>query len=150
MMATQNPHDTEDESSDNSEYASSDDFEEKEFGLRPPSLIRQLKNILRQYPDNGQIIKEIIQNAEDAGASILRFLHDENDEGTLFSQGVNDLQGPALYSFNDAFFTADDWKGIQKLGESIKEKDALKIGRFGLGFKSVFHMTGTYDSNDNP
>ena len=24
----------------------------------------------------------------------------------------------------------------------MKEKDPLKVGRFGLGFKSVFHLTG--------
>ena len=24
----------------------------------------------------------------------------------------------------------------------MKEKDALKVGRFGLGFKSLFHLTG--------
>ena len=28
------------------------------------------------------------------------------------------------------------------LCNSIKEKDPLKVGRFGLGFKSIFHMTG--------
>ena len=26
--------------------------------------------------------------------------------------------------------------------DSIKVKDPMKVGRFGLGFKSVFHMTG--------
>lgn len=28
------------------------------------------------------------------------------------------------------------------LHTSVKEKDPLKVGRFGLGFKSVFHLTG--------
>ena len=28
------------------------------------------------------------------------------------------------------------------LQDSVKEDDPLKVGRFGLGFKSVFHMTG--------
>ena len=28
------------------------------------------------------------------------------------------------------------------LEDSFKEKDPLKIGRFGLGFKSIFHLTG--------
>ena len=28
------------------------------------------------------------------------------------------------------------------LCDSIKVKDPMKVGRFGLGFKSVFHMTG--------
>ena len=37
------------------------------------------------------------------------------------------------------------------LGESLKEKDPIKVGKFGLGFKSVFHMTGgflTFDTHD--
>ena len=32
------------------------------------------------------------------------------------------------------------------LDSSVKADDPLKIGRFGLGFKSVFHMTGMYAS----
>ena len=28
------------------------------------------------------------------------------------------------------------------LSDSMKVKDPMKVGRFGLGFKSVFHMTG--------
>ena len=52
------------------------------------------------------------------------------------------LQGPALYAYNDAQFTKDDWKGIRMLCDSIKVKDPMKVGRFGLGFKSVLHMTG--------
>ena len=39
-------------------------------------------------------------------------------------------------------FTKNDWKGIRMLCNSIKEKDPLKVGRFGLGFKSVVHVTG--------
>ena len=40
-------------------------------------------------------------------------------------------------------FTPEDWKGIRMLCDSIKVKDPMKVGRFGLGFKTVFHMTGT-------
>ena len=28
------------------------------------------------------------------------------------------------------------------IASSVKEDNKLKVGRFGLGFKSVFHMTG--------
>ena len=56
---------------------------------------------------------------------------------------INDfLQGPALYAYNNATFTKEDWKGIRMLCDSIKVKDPMKVGRFGLGFKSVFHVTG--------
>jgi len=51
-------------------------------------------------------------------------------------------QGPALYAYNDAQFTTDDWTGIRMLCNSLKTKDPMKVGRFGLGFKSVFHVTG--------
>jgi len=54
------------------------------------------------------------------------------------------FQGPALYAYNDATFSDADWTGLRLLQESIKEKDPMKVGRFGLGFKSVFHMTGYY------
>lgn len=45
---------------------------------------------------------------------------------------------------NDGVFTAEDWKGIKSIYTSVKEKDALKVGRFGLGFKSIFHITGKF------
>ena len=45
-------------------------------------------------------------------------------------------------------FTDKDWEGIITIYNSIKEEDCLKVGRFGLGFKSVFHMTGTVLSNN--
>ena len=54
------------------------------------------------------------------------------------------FQGQALYAYNDAQFEERDWEGIGKLQESNKEKEPLKVGRFGLGFKSVFHVTGVY------
>ena len=33
------------------------DDDNDDFGVILPSLIQQLKNVLSQYPDNGQIIK---------------------------------------------------------------------------------------------
>ena len=45
--------------------------------------------------------------------------------------------------YNDAEFTEDDWDGIKRVYNSVKADDPLRVGRFGLGFKSVFHITGT-------
>ena len=64
---------------------------------------------------------------------------DEAYEITCFQ-----FQGPALLAYNNAEFTNADWKGLISLGISGKEKDPLKVGRFGLGFKSVFHLTGSF------
>jgi len=54
------------------------------------------------------------------------------------------LKGPSLFSYNDAKFEEADWRGIISMGISRKVNDPLKVGRFGLGFKSVFHLTGIY------
>ena len=51
------------------------------------------------------------------------------------------IQGPALYACNNSKFTKEDWRGIRLVCDSIKVEDPMKVGRFGLGFKSVFHMT---------
>ena len=66
------------------------------------------------------------------------------DTTIFLDVGCNSLQGPALYAYNNAEFTPDDWEGIRMLCASKKDKDPMKVGRFGLGFKSVFHVTGTY------
>ena len=57
---------------------------------------------------------------------------------------IFEFQGLALLAYNDAEFSKADWKGIVSLGISGKEKDLLKVGRFGLGFKSIFHLTGRW------
>lgn len=55
------------------------------------------------------------------------------------------LQGPGLCLYNDAVFTEEDWLGIRRLSDSIKKNNPLQVGQFGLGFKSVFHLTGNID-----
>ncbi|KAK3611578.1 hypothetical protein CHS0354_018093 [Potamilus streckersoni] len=112
--------------------------------MEQPPLIKQLKTILAEYPDDGQIIKELLQNAEDAGASEVKILYDDrciNTQVDNKSKYRKFLKGPALCFFNDAIFSESDWRGIKMIYSSVKEEDPLKVGRFGLGFKSVFHIT---------
>lgn len=52
------------------------------------------------------------------------------------------IAGTALYVYNDAVFTVEDWNGIQEIARSRKREDPLKVGRFGIGFNSVYHITG--------
>ncbi|XP_026063151.1 sacsin-like [Carassius auratus] len=113
------------------------------FGATSPPFIDYLKEILRRYPDGGQILKELIQNADDAGASAVAFIYDERNYGTdsLWTKDLGKYQGPALYAFNDAAFSKEDWEGIQRVGRSIKQDDPTKAGRFGIGFNSVYHIT---------
>ncbi|KAL1276938.1 hypothetical protein QQF64_023611, partial [Cirrhinus molitorella] len=122
---------------------SSSSNRKNQFGATSPPYIDYLKEILREYPDGGQILKELIQNADDAGASAVVFIHDERHYEThnLRTEKLGKYQGPALYAFNDAVFTEKDWVGIQRVGRSIKLDDPTKVGRFGIGFNSVYHIT---------
>lgn len=54
------------------------------------------------------------------------------------------IAGTALYVYNDAVFTGEDWNGIQEIARSRKREDPLKVGRFGIGFNSVYHVTGDH------
>ncbi|KAL0973286.1 hypothetical protein UPYG_G00201440 [Umbra pygmaea] len=113
------------------------------FGQTTPPLVEFLKDILRRYPEGGQILKELIQNAEDAGATEVKFMYDETEYGveSLWSHDMAQYQGTALYVYNDAVFTTEDWNGIQEIARSRKREDPLKVGRFGIGFNSVYHIT---------
>jgi len=126
----------------------------KPWGQKEPLTLR-LKRLLDEYQDGLAIIKELIQNADDAGASTVKLLYDKrqnNDmKDLLFDPGMRDWQGPALWVFNDQVFTESDFENITKLNAGTKEFDTKKIGKFGLGFNSVYHLTDvpSFLSNDS-
>ncbi|KAM6452398.1 sacsin-like isoform 1-T2 [Liasis olivaceus] len=115
----------------------------KGFRQKPPPILKYLQGILRKYPDGGQILKELIQNADDAGAEEVILLYEERSFGTqsLFSDGLASTQGPALLAYNNGIFSEADWEGIKSPGISHKEDDPSTVGQFGLGFNSVYHIT---------
>ena len=88
--------------------------------------------------------QEIIQNADDAGATAVHFYLDSRQHGTdsLVEPKLATFQGPALLAYNDAVFTDADWQSIQDLQQSVKTEDPFKVGKFGIGFNSVYHITG--------
>ena len=89
-------------------------------------------------------MQEILQNADDARARIVKFFIDERSHGqqNLLYPSLAKFQGPSLLAYNDAVFTKEDWRNIQKLKRSDKRTEPLKVGKFGIGFNSVFHVTG--------
>ena len=67
------------------------------------------------------------------------------DTGSSHAQRQELLQqftGPALLSYNNAPFQKEDWESIQSLQQSGKAKNPHKVGKFGIGFNSVYHITG--------
>lgn len=114
----------------------------EDVGQHEPLTVR-LKNILRDYKDGLTIIKELIQNADDAGATEINICFDTRYHPTdsLFFEGMAESHGPALVVHNNAKFTNEDFKNITKLAGATKQHDPLKIGKFGVGFCSVYHIT---------
>lgn len=90
--------------------------------------IRHLSFLGRLYTDRTHFIFELLQNAEDAGASKVLF------------QLVEDK----LEVFHDGrLFDEKDVRGICGVGEGTKTEDLTQIGKFGIGFKSVYAYTTT-------
>lgn len=87
--------------------------------------IKQLLTDL--YPDNAHFIYELLQNAEDPHATVVRF--------TLSDSDVEfEHNGEKLFSLEDIC-------SITSIGASNKRDDPTSIGKFGVGFKAVFAYT---------
>ena len=80
------------------------------------------------YSERTHFIFELIQNAEDAGATELAF--------ELFEDHLE-------VCHDGRPFTEADIRGVCGVGKSRKSGDLTKIGKFGIGFKSVYAYTRT-------
>ena len=80
------------------------------------------------YTDPSHFIFEILQNAEDAHAKKVIF-HLEKDMLKIYHDGRD--------------FNYKDVDGITGIGISTKKDDINAIGKFGVGFKSVYAITKT-------
>lgn len=81
------------------------------------------------YNDPSHFIYEILQNAEDVGAKKVRF--------ELFEDRLD------VYHNGEKDFDLRDIEGVTGIGISTKKDNLNLIGKFGVGFKSVFAVTET-------
>lgn len=81
---------------------------------------------VEKYPDPVHFVYELLQNAEDQGAT----------EAT-FELSADRL----VFRHNGNPFKRSDVGNITGIGNSDKPQEANKIGSFGIGFKSVFAIT---------
>ncbi|XP_063439694.1 sacsin-like [Mytilus trossulus] len=106
-----------------------------------PPLLKLLQNILREYPKDAQIFHELVQNAEDAEATIMKLLFVPETSTSSPPEFEKYFQSPGVCVYNDALFNEVDWKNIRSVCISHKETEENKIGKYGQGFKSIFHLT---------
>ena len=109
------------------------------------SLTGRLRTILDMYPDGNPILSELIQNADDSGATVVKIMIDENSYPveSLMDVSVAPLQGPSLLLYNNSTFSEADFRSLARIGQGSKLEKLSATGRFGLGFNSVYHLTDT-------
>ena len=94
-------------------------------------------NLRDRYKNGFPILKELLQNADDAKARRLVFGFHPGFKGQA-KHAL--LQGPGLWVFNDGHFKKEDEHAIRSFGLNSKAGDSGAIGKFGLGMKSIYHL----------
>lgn len=123
-------------------------------------VARAIRTFLEQmasgggFSFGGAVIKELIQNADDAGASELVVALDERNGESLSPEcrEYGPLLEPALLVRNDARFRVagevqagdqDDFRAICEVTGGHKRFNPTAAGPFGIGFNSVYFLTDT-------
>ena len=78
------------------------------------------------YSDSNHFVYELLQNAEDTKASCVVFEY---------------YKDKIIFYHNGKPFDEADVIGVSSMLETTKADDAQTIGKFGMGFKSVFKYT---------
>ena len=102
--------------------------------------IAEIRNLLAGYAGDASLLKELIQNAEDAESNelILRLLPGDPKAPHPL------LQNPALVVMNDGDFTQANFSAMKRASLGSKAADTKSIGRFGKGLKSVFSISEAF------
>ena len=117
--------------------------------LEKPSM-RGIKNsVVEKYSDQAHFIYELLQNADDAHATAVRFVLEPTR--LIFSHNGRRLfavSDPSKEDSDSRIGILGDINAITSIANSNKTE--ASIGKFGVGFKAVFQYTQTpriYDPN---
>lgn len=119
------------------------------FRHPPGADIQRIRQDLRdRYHDGFPILKELLQNADDAGATqnghpATQWVFAFSEQGLPGSKHSL-LNGAGIAVLNDGDFTPADANSLTSLGLSNKAAQAGAAGKFGLGLKSVFHWSEAF------
>lgn len=109
------------------------------------------RSVVEKYSDQAHFIYELIQNADDAGATTARFVL-ENDRLIFAHNGTRhfSISNPLNEGDDAENGYLGDINSITGIAFSNKPEQENKIGKFGVGFKAVFQYTASphiYDPN---
>ena len=107
-----------------SDYQSITEYNERQLGRDTASRKTQIS----MYSDPTHFIFEILQNADDYGATEVSFRLSRRE---------------LVIEHNGKPFLEENVKAVTYFGKSTSRDDLVKTGRFGVGFKSVFAFTAT-------
>ena len=102
---------------------------------KPEMLRRALERIIQLYTDKSHFVYELLQNAEDSGATSIRF-EQFADRLEVYHDGKP--------------FTIQNLSALCDIGKSDKVDNLNQIGEFGVGFKSVFGICEMVKLYSNP
>lgn len=114
------------------------------------------RSVVDKYSDIGHFIYELIQNADDAFATEvyitlkedrLLFKHNGTKHFDITPESDDQLDDDYIPENDDQ--PIGDINAITGIGNSNKENNQNKIGKFGVGFKSVFQYTDTPEIYDD-
>ncbi len=96
-----------------------------------------LADVYKDVGGGRTLLRELVQNADDAQATRLIFVVLQRG----WPEAQNSLlRGPALLVANDGPFSVEDHDALHQAIGGAKAEDVEKVGRFGIGLKSVFHI----------
>lgn len=100
-------------------------------------------SIIDKYPETAHFIYELLQNADDAEAEDVEIILKPNE--MLFKHN-----GKKHFDItSEDAKEVGDINSITAIGDSSKIETQNKIGKFGVGFKSVFQYTDTPEIYDD-
>ncbi len=111
--------------------------------LLDPDFINIWRSVIDKYPDSAHFIYEFLQNADDANATHVEIIL--NNDHLVFKHN-----GTEHFSVSNPYLDVKPYghiNAITAVGRSQKLDN--KIGKFGVGFKSVFTYTDTPEIYDD-
>ncbi|MCK6572760.1 hypothetical protein L6V77_16905 [Myxococcota bacterium] len=110
--------------------------------VKADEAVRQIRELLEHGYTADSFVREMMQNADDAQARRLVLAFEPDGLGGKATNPL--LSGPLILIANDGRAPVGDIEALHRASGGNKETDASKVGRFGLGLKSIFHWCETF------